>query len=140
MTDPKNSAKLIGTCSCGYCNRIGFACRHFFCMLFTVLRFSIVSIDSAHSVINLCNCASSPRSCIHCMENPHFKKFEWGNFDFMSLINLDIGSKMKYHATLLLQRFLHSTTLLFIPESRRVFLARLPFTIDTMNLFHLATS
>jgi hypothetical protein len=100
MPDPKNSAKLIGTCSCGYCNRIGFACRHFFCMLFTVLRFSIVSIDSAHSVINLCNCASSPRSCIHCMENPHFKKFEWGNFDFMSLINLDIGSKMKYHATL----------------------------------------
>jgi hypothetical protein len=34
------------------------------------------------------------------MEKPHFKKFEWGDFDFMSLINLDIGSKMKYHATL----------------------------------------
>lgn len=100
MPDPKNATKLIGTCSCGYCNRIGFACRHFFCMLFTVLRFRIVSIDGAHSVINMCDCASSPRSCIQCMEKPHFKKFEWGDFDFMSLINLDIGSKMKYHATL----------------------------------------
>jgi hypothetical protein len=101
MPDPRNAAKLVGTCSCGYCNRIGFACRHFFCMLFTVLRCNVVAIDGHHSVTNLCECTSSPRSCVECMEKPHFKKFEWGDdFDFLSLFNLDIGSKIKYHATL----------------------------------------
>ena len=101
MPDPNNAAKLIGTCSCGYSFRIGFACRHFWCMLFTVLRCNFVLLDGHHSVTNLCECTSSPRSCVECMEKPHFKKFEWGDdFDFLSLFNLDIGSKIKYHATL----------------------------------------
>ena len=99
--DPKDPMKLILSCTCGYPNRIGCACRHIFCVLFTVLKSNRVELDSFHSVTNLCSCTSSPRTCSTCMQSPHYKKFEWGpNFDFLSLVNLDIASKVKYHAML----------------------------------------
>jgi hypothetical protein len=34
------------------------------------------------------------------MGQPHYRKFDWGQFDLLNLVNLDIGSKLKYHAVL----------------------------------------
>jgi hypothetical protein len=98
--DPKDRTKMIMSCNCGFPNRIGCACRHIFCVLFTIMKRNSVEIDGAHSVTNLCSCTSSPRTCADCMLSPHHKPFKWGNVDLRWLVNLDIGSKVKYHATL----------------------------------------
>jgi hypothetical protein len=98
--DPKDRSKMIISCSCGFPNRIGSACRHIFCVLFTIMKQNSVVIDGAHSVTNLCSCTSSPRTCADCMLSPHYKPFKWGSVDLRWLVNLDIGSKVKYHATL----------------------------------------
>ena len=97
--DPRDPSKMIISCNCGFPNRIGCACRHILCVIFTVLKQNRVDIDG-HSVTSLCSCTSSPRTCTECMRLPHHKEFEWDNFDLRSLVNLDIGSKVKYHATL----------------------------------------
>lgn len=98
--DPKDRSKMIMSCNCGFPNRIGCACRHIFCVIFTIMKQNSVVIDGAHSVTNLCSCTSSPRTCADCMQSPHYKPFKWGSVDLRWLVNLDIGSKIKYHATL----------------------------------------
>ena len=98
--DPKDASRVMISCSCGFQHRIGCACRHIFCVLFTILKAMPVSLDYGATIVNFCRCTSTPRACEACMGLPHYRKFDWGQLDLLNLVNLDIGSKLKYHAVL----------------------------------------
>jgi hypothetical protein len=98
--DPKDASRVMISCSCGFQHRIGCACRHIFCALFTILKAKPVSLEYGATIVNLCRCTSAPVACEACIGQPHYRKFEWGQFDLLNLVNLDIGSKLKYHAAL----------------------------------------
>lgn len=127
MKDPNNAALLIIVCSCGYPGRIGCCCRHIWCMLFTMLKCQPKLIDGVHSVTTVCGCNSTPRTCAACEMLPTHEKFQWDlRMDFLQLVNLDIGSKIKYHAML---RTEFNATSCFPPKHTMSFHPRIPASI-----------
>lgn len=63
------------TCSCGYSARIGLACRHILCFLIMIIT-KLIQKRDANGI------------------------FDWETFpvDFVQLVNMNICSKLKYHA------------------------------------------
>lgn len=103
MVDPKDASNVLLSCSCGYHKRIGVACRHIWCLLFTILKAVPVLLEGTHRVRSMCNCVQKPTTCPTCMESPHYSKFDWEQFptfDFFKMVNMDVGNKVKYHAIL----------------------------------------
>ncbi len=103
MKDPKDAANMLMSCSCGYHKRIGVACRHIWCLLFTILKAFPIVIEGIHRITNICVCMSKPTTCPSCMAEPQYSKFDWENFptfDFRKMVNMDLGNKVKYHAIL----------------------------------------
>lgn len=101
--DPQNGTYLQIICDCGYAPRIGCACRHVWCFLFTILKAIPRSLDGLGSVIQLCECLSSPNSCEGCKARETYRPFSWEDFPqfmFEHMINMDVASKVKYHAVL----------------------------------------
>jgi len=104
LSDPKNPSKLIIICDCGFAPRIGCACRHTWCFLFTILK-AIPRIlgDGAGMCIDMCQCLSKPVCCPDCSSQPGYRPFGWEEhdlFSFQDMVNMDIASKVKYHAVL----------------------------------------
>ena len=99
IPDPKNASLLIILCTCGYPKRIGISCRHIWCVLFTILKCLPRMIDGMPAT-NVCRCMSTPRTCATCATQ--IGKFEWTphHMEFLKMVNLDLGSKIKYHAIL----------------------------------------
>jgi hypothetical protein len=101
--DPKNGTYLQIICDCGYAPRIGCACRHVWCFLFTILKAIPRSLGGLGSVIQLCECLTSPNSCGNCKAVETYRPFSWEDFpqfNFEHMMNMDVASKVKYHAVL----------------------------------------
>jgi len=101
--DPQNGNYLLIICDCGYAPRIGCACRHVWCFLFTILKAIPRSLDAAGVAIQLCECLNHPNACEDCKAAENYKAFQWENFplfQFQHMINMDVASKVKYHALL----------------------------------------
>jgi hypothetical protein len=101
--DPQNGNYLLIICDCGYAPRIGCACRHVWCFLFTILKAIPRSLDAAGAAIQLCECLNHPNACEDCKAAENYKAFQWEDFplfQFQHMINMDVASKVKYHALL----------------------------------------
>lgn len=97
--DPRNGTylKII----CGHAPRIGCACRHVWCFLFTILKAIPRSLEFGGSVIQLCECLTSPNSCGNWKTGETHRPFSWEDFpqfNFENMLNMDVASKVKYHA------------------------------------------
>lgn len=54
-------------------------------------------------MIQLCECLTSPNSCGNCKSAESYRAFSWDNFpqfNFEHMMNMDVASKVKYHAVL----------------------------------------
>ncbi len=98
LPDPNNVSKVLIMCDCGYASRIGLACYHTWCFLFTILK----AIPSA-GVFHCADCKIRPTTCETCKMQAEFQDFSWAQhplFAFEDMFNLNIVSKIKYHAVL----------------------------------------
>jgi hypothetical protein len=78
IPNPRDATSVLLVCDCGFPCRIGFACRHIFCFLIKIFKAILVNLHND-------------------------TEFAWAkipNFDFEDLFNMDICSKIKYHAVL----------------------------------------
>jgi hypothetical protein len=100
--DPTHAAKLVIMCDCGYAPRIGLACYHIWCFLFTIIKAIPKSIgDGAGFVQHICECLRRPTACQNCRSADTFEEFSWSShpsFVFEDMFNMSIVSKVKYHA------------------------------------------
>ena len=84
----RNTGKYLLHCNCGFPTRIGVVCRHIFAVLF-------------HMLCNLLR--TDPTSDSDESETVDPKSIDWSsisNFSLSDLCNMDIVSKVKYHAAL----------------------------------------
>ena len=103
MPDPKNRGKMLIICDCGYAPRIGEACRHVWCFIFTILKAIPRGIDGTSFAIRMCDCLTKPTPCVDCRSAEDYNAFSWDShplFTFEDMVNMDIVSKVKYHAAL----------------------------------------
>ena len=76
IPNARDATSVLLVCDCGFPCRIGFACRHIFCFLIKIFKAILVKLHNDTA-------------------------FEWAkipDFNFAHLINMDICSKIKYHA------------------------------------------
>jgi hypothetical protein len=78
IPNPRDATSVLLICDCGFPCRIGFACRHIFCFLIKIFKAILVKVHN----------------------DTEFAWVKITNFNFEDLINMDICSKMKYHAVL----------------------------------------
>jgi hypothetical protein len=78
LPNPRDASQVVLICDCGFPSRIGFACRHIFCFLIKILKAVLYKLQN----------------------NSQFAWDKFPDFNFESLINMDICCKIKYHAVL----------------------------------------
>ena len=101
--DPQNGNYLLIICDCGYAPRIGCACRHVWCFLFTILKAIPRNLAGAGFAVQLCECLNHPTPCETCKAAENYRDFSWEDFpqfQFEHMVNMDVASKVKYHALL----------------------------------------
>jgi len=81
----RNTGKYQLICNCGFSTRIGVVCRHIFAVLF-------------HMLCNLLRTENSEDSGDDLAPEP--KSINWSIISLQELCNMDIVSKVKYHAAL----------------------------------------
>jgi hypothetical protein len=93
--DPKNGTYLQQIiCDCGYAPRVGCACRHIWCFLFTILKAIPRSLGGFGSVIQLCDCLTSPNSCENFKAGESYRPFsleDFPQFNFEHMMNVDVA-------------------------------------------------
>jgi hypothetical protein len=91
----RNTGKYLLTCSCGFSTRIGVICRHIFAVLFHMLCNLLRSDPTSNSDDGGDSAENGDDQA-----TPHPSSIDWSTISLQDLCNMDIVSKVKYHAAL----------------------------------------